>query len=214
MSSYAIYHCQGAIYFGQIIFRWPAWSWQKFDVLTCFLLANCICIRSRQKNTNSHMKVEREARSEVLLSRIFIACSKAVDFDEKALSCLVKEILNSRKWKFMFGSDTTTCELKADKLLEALVKEYKDCKVKETNAVIRSQRSQLKQAINISKSKHSSSIALQGNTPETFKTRIEAAKSLGRVNSYSAERRRLLSIVALTIQSWFTNFNARERLTN
>ena len=37
---------------------------------------------------------------------------------------------------------------------------------------------------------------MQGNTPQSFKTRVDAANSLGRLTTYSAERRRLLSIVA------------------
>lgn len=44
--------------------------------------------------------------------------------------------------------------------------------------------------------KSSSQIAFQGNTSKSFKTRVDAANSLGRLTTYSAERRRLLSIVA------------------
>ena len=41
-----------------------------------------------------------------------------------------------------------------------------------------------------------SSIAFQGSTPDNFRSRTEAARSMGRLVSYSSERRRLLSIVA------------------
>lgn len=80
--------------------------------------------------------------------------------------------------------------------LSSLVKEYQECKSKETKSVIRKQSKKLQQPIQISGTKSSSQIAFQGNTPQSFKTRVDAANSLGRLTTYSAERRRLLSIVA------------------
>ena len=83
-----------------------------------------------------------------------------------------------------------------EKVLCSIVKEYKECKVKEANIQIRKQAKKVQQAITISGTKSRSSIAFQGSTPDHFPSRTEAAKSMGRVASYSAERRRLLSIVA------------------
>ena len=105
--------------------------------------------------------------------------------------------IHSKKWSSTFG----TPEIKGDpaktnKLLLLIVKECEECKSRETNCQIQKQRKKLTQAINISGSKSSSSIAFQGSTPDCFKSRTEAARSMGRNVCYSAERHRLLSIVA------------------
>lgn len=68
--------------------------------------------------------------------------------------------------------------------------------MKETNSQIRKQGKTVQQAINISRTNSRSSIAFQGSTPDNFRSQTEAARSMGRLVSYSAERRRLLSIVA------------------
>lgn len=74
--------------------------------------------------------------------------------------------------------------------LSSLVKEYHECKRKETNSVIRKNaKRKIQQAIKISGTKSSSHIAFQGDTPESFKTRIDAANSLGRLTTYSAEKK-------------------------
>ena len=54
--------------------------------------------------------------------------------------------------------------------LSCLVKEYHTCKRKETNTVIRKNAKKIQQAIKISRTKSSSHVASQGNTPESFKT--------------------------------------------
>ena len=117
--------------------------------------------------------------------------------DAEALPDLMDDLLQSKKWRVTFG-DFTKKENDgiASSFLSSLVKEYQECKRKETNSVIRKQSRKLQQPIKISGTKSNSQIAFQGNTPQSFKTRIDAANSLGRLTTYSAERRRLLSIVA------------------
>ena len=143
---------------------------------------------------------ESRKRSEIrteLINKIEDLLSTYVHGDNDALPTLVQDLIHSKKWSSTFG----TPEIKGDptntnKLLLSIVKEYKECKSRETNCQIRKQGKKLTQAINISGTKSSSSIAFQGSTPDCFKSRTEAARSMGRVVCYSAERRRLLSIVA------------------
>lgn len=143
---------------------------------------------------------ESRKRSEIrteLINKIEDLLSAYVHGDNDALPTLVQDLIYSKKWSSTFG----TPEIKGDpaipnKLLLSIVKEYKECKSRETNCQIRKQGKKLTQAINISGTKSSSSIAFQGRTPDCFKSRTEAARSMGRVVCYSAERRRLLSIVA------------------
>jgi len=103
---------------------------------------------------------------------------------------------NRRSGRKFFGVPPKRKEEQTGKFLQKLAKQYKESKSRERNQNIKSRSSQLQQPIKIAGTKHGSTIAFQGATPSTFKTRIEAAKNLGRVRSYAAERRRLLSIVA------------------
>ena len=64
------------------------------------------------------------------------------------------------------------------------------------NSEIRKQAKRMTQAINISGTLTKSKIAFKGSTPDSFRSRTDAARNLGRVSYNSAERRRLLSIVA------------------
>lgn len=117
--------------------------------------------------------------------------------DSRAVPELIYDLVHSKKWLSTFGLDEKK-QVKEipEKLLCSILKEYKECKVKETNSQIRKQGKKIQQAIKISGTKSRSSIAFQGSTPDNFKSRTEAAKSMGRLVSYSAERWRLLSIVA------------------
>lgn len=117
--------------------------------------------------------------------------------DSLALPNLVQDLLLSKKWSTTFplpnSKDDSAVQ---DKVLHSIVKEYQECKNKEVNSQIRKQGRKLNQAINISETLSNSSIAFQGNTPDSFRSQTEAALSMGTVVCYSAERRRLLSIVA------------------
>lgn len=69
--------------------------------------------------------------------------------------------------------------------------------------------SKAKPESSIGQTLRTSRIAVSGSTSEAFKSRVEAAKDLGRIRSYSDEKRRLLSIVAMdysysTLQKLFS----------
>ena len=107
--------------------------------------------------------------------------------------------MGSKKWKSTLGNP---CESKIDHegiFLSNLAAEYKSCKDKETNKAIRLQMAKQKQKVLIGQTLRDSRISLSGTTSDVFKSRVDAAKSLGRIRSYSHcdEKRRLLSIVAM-----------------
>ena len=143
---------------------------------------------------------ESRKRSDIrteIINQIRHLLSGHVHGDEDSLATIAQDLIQSKKWATTFGvPEVKQDKCMQDKVLQSIVKEYKECKSKETNSLIRSKGRKLKQAINISGTMSSSSIAFQGTTPDCFKSRTEAARSMGRVVCYSAERRRLLSIVA------------------
>lgn len=143
---------------------------------------------------------ESRKRSDIrteIINQIRHLLSGYVHGDEDSLATIAQDLIHSKKWATIFGvPEVKQDKCMQDKVLQSIVKEYKECKSKETNSLIRSKGRKLKQAINISGTMSSSSIAFQGTTPDCFKSRTEAARSMGRVVCYSAERRRLLSIVA------------------
>ena len=137
-----------------------------------------------------------DIRAEII-EHIHSLLSTYVHGDNQALYDLMDNLLQSKKWRSTFGDSRKKEDDKiTSAFLSSIVQEYQECKRKETNSVIRKQSKKLQQAIKISGTKSNSHIALQGNTPQSFKTRVDAANSLGRLTTYSAERRRLLSIVA------------------
>ena len=81
--------------------------------------------------------------------------------DESALHDLLDDLRLSKKWSSNFGilpnskGDLTV----HDKVLHFIVKEYKDCKNKEVNSVIRKQAKKMTQAINISGTLSKSEVA-------------------------------------------------------
>ena len=112
-------------------------------------------------------------------------------------SDLIDDLLSSKKWTSTFGSAAKKQDGKsAGKFLSSLVKEYQECKKKETNSLIWKKVQKLQQAIKISGTMSNSHSAFQCKTAQSFRSRTDAANSLGRLTTYSAERRRLLSIVA------------------
>lgn len=132
-----------------------------------------------------------------IIERFHDMLDMCVHGDGIALNDLVDDLLQSKKWRSTFGeSGKKEDDRMTSAFLSSLVKEYQECKSKETKSVIRKQSKKLQQPIKISGTKSNSQIAFQGNTPQSFKTRVDAANSLGRLTTYSAERRRLLSIVA------------------
>ena len=147
----------------------------------------CQCY-GRSKRTDMRAEIIERFRD---MLDMYVHC------DGTSLYDLVDDLLQSKKWQTTSGdSGKKEGDRMTSAFLPSLVKEYQECKSKETKSVIRKQAKKLQQPIKISGTKSSSHIGLQGNTPQSFKTRIDAANSLGRLTTYSAERRRLLSIVA------------------
>lgn len=144
------------------------------------------CYEARKK---SHIRTELIEKTRDLVDGY-------VHGDSRAVPELIYDLVHSKKWLSTFGLDEKM-EVKElpEKLLCSILKEYKEGKVKETNSQIRKQGKKIQQAIKISGTKSGSSIGFQGSTSDNFKSHTEAAKSMGRLVSYSAERRRLLSIV-------------------
>lgn len=101
-----------------------------------------------------------EIRTEVN-ERIHDLLNLYVQSDESALHDLLDDLRLSKKWSSNFGilpnckGDLTV----HDKMLHSIVKEYKDCKNKEVNSVIRKQAKKMTQAINISGTLSKSEVA-------------------------------------------------------
>ena len=116
------------------------------------------------------------------------------------LSDFLKETVNSKKKHSTFGfcggfSDESTS---LNPTLVSLVNEYQESAVKEKNQEKRNRMAKLKGKIAIGNSLKDSKITPTGEkTPEHFKSRTEAASSVGRLTSQADERRRLLSIAAM-----------------
>lgn len=112
---------------------------------------------------------ESRKRSEIrteLISKIEDLLSAYVHWDNDALPTLVQDLIRSKKWSSTFGTPERRVDpVIPNKLLLSIVKEYKECKNRETNCQIRKQGKKLTQAINISGTKSGSSIAFQGSTP-------------------------------------------------
>ena len=137
-----------------------------------------------------------DIRSEII-KRFHDLLNTYVHGDAEAFSDVVDDLLESKKWTSTFRISRQKEDKNiTSRFLSSLVNEYQECKRKESNRFIQKQAQKLQHAIKISGTKSNSHIAFQGVTPEAFKTRIDAANSLGRLTTYSAERRRLLSIVA------------------
>ena len=127
-----------------------------------------------------------DLRAEII-ERIHSLLGTYVHGDNQALYDLMDNLLQSKKWRSTFGDSRKKEDDKIKSaFLSSIVQEYQECKRKETAST----------GYKNFWKKSNSHIALQGNTPQSFKRRVDAANSLGRLTTYSAERRRLLSIVA------------------
>ena len=99
--------------------------------------------------------------------------------DDDALPTIAQDLIQSKKWATTFGVPEAKQEkCMQDKLLHSIVKEHKECKGKETNSLLNKEK-KLKQAINISGTMSSSSIAFQGTTPDCFKSEQKQHKAWG-----------------------------------
>lgn len=175
-------------------------SQTQTDPSTSFVSTTSQGIQVGEFPNRPYQSYEYRKQSELwteLIEKILDLLNIYVHGDSLALPNLVQDLLLSKKWSTTFrvpnSKDDSSVQ---DKVLHSIVKEYQECKNKEANSQIRKQGRKLNHAINISETLANSSIAFQGNTPDCFRSWTEAARSMGRVVCYSAERRRLLSIVA------------------
>ena len=138
---------------------------------------------------------KREMRADVI-DNFKDTAMKYVWFDPNDLTDFVHDAVNSRKWQSSFGVSIELSEL--NPTLLSLVKEYQESATKEKNQETRRRFAKLKGKISIGSSLKDSRITVTGEkTPDSFKSRTDAAKSIGRLTSQADERRRLLSIVAM-----------------
>ena len=122
---------------------------------------------------------------------------KYVCFEEKDLPEFMKDIIQSKKWSLASGL-SNNLDVCANPTVQALIREYKEAIDKEKKTEARKRFGNLKGKICIGSPIKNSRINLTGeNTPENFKNRIHAANSIGRLTTFTDERRRLLSIVAM-----------------
>ena len=78
-------------------------------------------------------------------------------------------------------------------ILESLIKDYKECMSKEKTSEVRKMAEAQKTKLFIC-----CTLTLTGDkTPQTFRSRVVAADSVGKITCYADERRRLLSNVAM-----------------
>ena len=108
----------------------------------------------------------------------------------------MEDILQSRNWKQVFGSSLQQQPLCANEFLQALAKDYKECKDKEPTKQVKGNAKLQKQKLLIGNTKAESKIAMFDETPLGVSSRVEAAKKVGRIRHYGDKKWRLLSIVA------------------
>ena len=141
-------------------------------------------------------RTKRDVRAEIIDSIKAVAL-KYVHFEPgPPLVKLMEDILQSRNWMQVFGSSLPQQSLCANEFLQALAKEYKDCKDKESTKQVKGNAKLQKQKLLIGNTKAESKIAMFGETPLDVSSRVEAAKKVGRIRHYGDEKRHLLSIVA------------------
>ena len=129
-------------------------------------------------------------------------------YNAKDIPEFVNDLLNCIKWKSTFGS----CHNKVYQesiFLTNLAAEYKHCKDKDLSKAVRLRSAKQIQKVLIGQTLRDSRISLSGETSEVFKLHSDAAKDLGRIRSYSDEKRRLLSIVATDY-----SYSVVEKLSN
>lgn len=91
-----------------------------------------------------------ELRTEII-DKVYDLLGMYVHGDSVALNDLVDDLLSSKKWSSTFGNVTKKHDCKAtEKFLSSLLRDYQECKKKETNSLIRRKAQQLKQPIKIS----------------------------------------------------------------
>jgi len=131
-----------------------------------------------------------------IIETIKLVALKYVHFEHgPPLVKLMEDLLQSRNWKQTFGSLQQPAPY-VNQFLQALAKEYKECKDRESRKQVKENSKGQQQKLLIGNTRAKSKIAMFGDTPLDVSSRVEAAKKIGRVQHYGDEKRRLLSIVA------------------
>ena len=102
--------------------------------------------------------------------------------------------MSSRKWKSTFGS---LRESKFDSDGVFLINMQLNTNAVRIKRLTRPYDFRWLKKVLIGQTLRNSRISLTGTTSEVFKSRVDVAQALGRIRSYSDEKRRLLSIVAI-----------------
>ena len=115
----------------------------------------------------------------------------------KDIPRFVNDLLNCKKWKSTFGS----CHNKVDQesiFLTNLAAEYKRCKDKDLSKAVRLRSAKQTQKILIGQTLRDSRISLSGATSEVFKSRVDAAKDLGRIREFCQLLQQITYITQIT----------------
>ena len=121
---------------------------------------------------------------------------RQMSHEDSDIDSIMCDLTETKRWKDMCGKrQAVPVTVEQDHFLKKLAQEYEMCKNKEKNKQIRQQAAKLSKKINIGGTLKESKISLDGSS-SVGQTRVEAAKTIGRVRAYSDEKRRLLSIVA------------------
>lgn len=142
---------------------------------------------------------KREVRAELIETLKDTAMKYVLDVPSD-LNDFLRETVNSKKWLSTFGfSGRLNDECASlNPTLVSLVQEYQESASKEKKQEKRKAMAKLKGRIFIGNFLKDSRITPTGEkTPDQFKSRTDAASSIGRLTSQADERRRLLSIVAM-----------------
>lgn len=154
----------------------------------------------RRRYKEAELRTQQTMRSKTIDSLTSLA-DKYVHFNESDVPMFICVLVRSGKWQASFGTESAASNSAMshgeNSFLSRLAVEYKACKDKEANKAIRKNATSQKQKVLIGDTLRKSRISLNGNTPEIFSSRVDAAKQLGRLRCYADEKRRLLSIVAM-----------------
>lgn len=154
----------------------------------------------RRPYKEAELRTQQTMRSKTIDSLTSLA-DKYVHFNESDVPMFICVLVRSGKWQASFGTESAASNSAMshgeNSFLSRLAAEYKACKDKEANKAIRKNATSQKQKVLIGDTLRKSRISLNGNTPEIFSSRVDAAKQLGRLRCYADEKRRLLSIVAM-----------------
>lgn len=142
-------------------------------------------------------RTQRAMRSQIIETVRNTAMKYVHNESGESLQELMVDVIGSRQWSQVFGSLSGKEQTSEDMyFLNILAEEYRNCKDKEMTKTIKSNARKQTEKFLIGNTKAQSRLTLEGKMIDNIKSRIDAAKRIGRVCHYGDEKRRLLSIVA------------------